>query len=148
MQGRGKRPGGKDKRPGGNDMERKRALLRSCLFGVLFFSVHVIAEGQQYRRYQPNSPTVSPYLNLLRFNDGGLPNYYSLVRPQQQQRDVNVRGRTLIQRQQRRLDQVNAELQTRQTLEPTGKASWFMYPGKRQSFQNTSRYYPQVNVGR
>ena len=135
-------------------MKAKHALVIGCLIGIQVFAGGETCEGQQ-RRYQPSSPTVTPYLNLSRFNTGGLPNYYSLVRPQQQQRSFNARETALRQQQQRRLDQqqrrldqVNTTLETRQTIEPTGKASWFMYPGSRQSFLNTSRYYPPVRVGR
>jgi hypothetical protein len=124
-------------------MIRKRVLLIVGLFGVLFLSGTKDCEGQ-VRRYQPRSPTMSPYLNLLRFNDGVLPNYFSLVRPQQQQRAFNARARSLGQQQQRQLQRVQGELQQTQILvTPTGKASWFMNPGTRQSFRNTTRYYPR-----
>lgn len=35
-------------------------------------------------------PTVSPYLNLFRRDGGGLPNYYTLVRPQINQQQINT----------------------------------------------------------
>ena len=130
-------------------MVRKRVLLIIGFSGLLYLSGTKVCEGQQLRRYQPNSPTLSPYLNLNRFNVGGLPNYYSLVRPVQQQRAFNTRARALRQQQQRQLRQVQGDLQQTQILvTPTGKASWFMNPGTRSSFQDTTRYYPQVNLGR
>ena len=44
------------------------------------------SEAQYQRRFEPSRPTISPYLNLFRFNDSNVPNYQSLVRPLQQQR--------------------------------------------------------------
>ena len=46
---------------------------------------HGLASAQGYspRGYVPRTPTVSPYLNLLRRDRGELSNYYTFVRPQQ-----------------------------------------------------------------
>ena len=110
---------------------------------------------QPIRRYQPNTPTVSPYLNLLRNdNNGGFPNYYSLVRPQLQQNAFNQRQKG-INAQQLSFDaQQNAAVgdlttQVQPLIAPTGKAGQFMNPGSRSTFMNTSRYYtrPQATGG-
>jgi hypothetical protein len=46
-----------------------------------------------------NTPTVSPYLNLYREDEGdGAPNYYAFVRPQQDQLEANARAAASLQR--------------------------------------------------
>jgi TolA-binding protein len=101
----------------------------------------------QAQGYQPSRPTVSPYLNLFQNNRGGqfnraLPNYYSLVRPQQQQQQVNQTQQQLLQQQNGTLQELQGNVQTLQqqkTGQPvvTGHNSWFL---------NTSRYYSQVGT--
>ena len=103
------------------------------------------AHGQQVRRYRAATPTVSPYLNLLRNNDeGALPNYYSLVRPQlqqqafiQQQQAINQQQMAFSAQQAAAVGSLTSQIQPLVT--PTGKASQFM---------NTSRYYPAVGGNR
>ncbi len=68
-------------------MRNRIAISLLTLWGC--FLLHGVVRGQAQRRYQPNSPTVSPYLNLLRTNLGPLPNYHSLVRPQLNQQNFN-----------------------------------------------------------
>lgn len=111
--------------------------------GLLCFSCVRESEAQ-VRRYQPQTPTVSPYLNLTRRNVGGLPNYYALVRPQIQQRQFNLQQRALNIRQQGEITRLESEVQRK--LDPataTGTGSWFMVPGNQTSFLNTSRYFPE-----
>lgn len=103
----------------------------------------------QVARYQPNTPTLSPYLNLSRFNNGGLPNYFALVRPQIQQRQVNLQQQALINRQERQIVRLQNEVQSGITpAGPTGSNSWFMIPGNQTSFLNTSQFFPEPNRGR
>ena len=79
------------------------------------------------------SPTVSPYLNLYREEQGnGAPNYHSLVRPQQQQFEAN-------QQQAQRLRQLERNIR---------QASTFASPSYSPSatagaarFGDTGRYY-------
>ena len=87
-------------------------------------------------RYQPSRPTVSPYLNLLRRDVGPIPNYYSLVRPQLNQIDLNQRQQVVNQQQ--------AQIQTNargvaalkeSTAAPTGTAS---------TYRNYGHYYPSM----
>lgn len=47
-----------------------------------------------------NRPTVSPYLNLLQRNGNGLPTYQTLVRPQIEQRQAELRNAAAIQQLQ------------------------------------------------
>lgn len=49
------------------------------------------AQARRQREYQPARPTISPYTGLLQTNFGALPNYFSLVRPQQEQTAFNRR---------------------------------------------------------
>lgn len=97
----------------------------------------------QVARYQPRTSTVSPYLNLGRFNGGGLPNYFALVRPQIQQRQINVQSQALARRQATEITRLQNEVQ--QELVPagmTGNGSWFMTQGTQSSYLRTGRFYP------
>jgi hypothetical protein len=109
----------------------------------------------QVRRYEPNRPTVSPYLNLFRndFNNRALPNYQALVRPLQLQQDINQQQQRLLLQQNQALRQLNTNLQnfeqravTGQLVAPTGKGSWFLRPSRRAQFLNTSRFYSQAGT--
>jgi hypothetical protein len=52
------------------------------------------------------TPTVSPYLNLYREDEGdAAPNYYAFVRPQQDQMEANARAAASLQRLQGQLRQ-------------------------------------------
>ncbi len=114
--------------------------------GVALF-VTSASFGQQMRRYTPETPTVSPYVDLLRFNDGGLPNYYGLVRPQLKQRAINNQGRLSSRQQSITLGQLQNDFQkNRLPIAPTGTGSWFMRSGARSTFLDTSRYYPQTTL--
>lgn len=99
----------------------------------------------QVARYQPRTSTVSPYLNLGRTNFGGLPNYYALVRPQIQQREFNTQAARVAQLQAMEISSLQSQVQ--QGLAPqgtaTGSSSWFMTPGMKHSFLDTSQFYPQ-----
>ncbi|QDT67244.1 hypothetical protein MalM25_01410 [Planctomycetes bacterium MalM25] len=54
-----------------------------------------------------SGPTISPYLNLFRdeTSDSSLPNYYTFVRPQQQQYEANQQQRQQLQQLQRQVQQ-------------------------------------------
>lgn len=86
-----------------------------------------------------NSPTVSPYLNLLRPQGGvAIPNYQALVRPQLQQQQINQQQGRQLQQLQRRTYQgpssqssAGAPIAIRSTGHTTG-------------FMNYSAYYPQL----
>ena len=122
-------------------------LMLAALLAVAWLAPCPVCSAQ-VARYQPQSPTVSPYLNLGRFNNGGLPNYYALVRPQIQQRQINLQEQSRLRQQERQLLTLQNEVQ--QGLAPagpTGTGSWFMTPGKQAKFLDTTRFYPQP-VGR
>jgi hypothetical protein len=107
--------------------------------------------GQYQRRYQPSRPTVSPYLNLFRFNNSVVPNYQSLVRPEQEALRFRQQQMQYDRQQTQSLGQLKSTVQgmqqtpvNSQVVAPTGNASWFNRGGGA-SFQNTSRFYSQSN---
>ena len=123
-------------------MNRRCNLSLCC--GLLVFCLWTGATcSAQVRRYQPATPTISPYHNLYRFNDGrSLPNYYSLVRPELQQRAINRREQALSRQQGKALQQLQNDVQRGlQPVAPTGKGSWFMIQGSKSTFLNSSGYF-------
>lgn len=113
-------------------------------FGLLFVGSNA---SQAQQRYQPSTPTVSPYLNLFQNNRNGsfnraLPNYYTLVRPQLQQNRINAQQQQLLQEQDTTIQDLQQNVQILQQQPGptvvTGHNSWF---------QNTGRYFAQVGVG-
>ena len=88
------------------------------------------ASGQSY---SPHTPTTSPYLNLLRFNSGPLPNYQSLVRPQLYQRQFNQNMQRQVRQNAIRSNQPQmtngaAPLGIRELrMQPTGVHGQFQY---------------------
>jgi hypothetical protein len=126
--------------------------LKSGLWAGLTLLSAVTASSAQVQRYEPSTPTVSPYLNLFRENqqNRALPNYYSLVRPMQQQNQVNQQQQRLLLQQTQEIGQLQTNVNALERREaegllvaPTGKGSWFGRPGTRSAFLNTSRFYSQ-----
>ena len=113
--------------------------------GVLAtFSAPATTEAQ-VQRYQPRRATVSPYINLSRINNGAVPNYYSLVRPQLLQQAFEAQVQRTQRQQTGALVDLNSRLEQRvEPVAPTGTASWFLTPGSRQTFLDTTGYYPQA----
>jgi hypothetical protein len=98
-------------------------------------------------QYTPSRPTVSPYLNLLRRDAGPVTNYYTQVRPQQQQQTINqqqqainLQQESLLQTQQQGLRTVqNGLLQIREPqANPTGTGGGFMNFSHFYSFQRSA----------
>jgi hypothetical protein len=92
-----------------------------------------------------NRPTVSPYLNLTtRSANTGLPNYFTMVRPQMEARDEDVARQRQSAQMQAQLDAV--ENQVRQSQQDaaammlTGRVGWSArgYP----RFGTYMSYYP------
>jgi hypothetical protein len=121
----------------------------SLMIGVViaFWGTQVTAQRQP-RSYTPSQPTVSPYLNLLRRDTGPVTNYYTLVRPQQQQQAINrqqqannQQQQSFLQTQQQGLRTVQQGLlQIRQSqASPTGRGGGFM---NYSHFYNFSRSAP------
>lgn len=119
-------------------------LTQALLVGVL------LALGQecsaQVARYQPQTSTISPYLNLNQFNFGGVPNYYALVRPQLQQQQFNRQQQLLNTSQGRVIYRLQNDVQRGLTpASATGSGSWFMAPGTQAKFLDSSHFYPEPN---
>lgn len=97
------------------------------------------ATAQQ--RYRPTRPTVSPYLNLLRANTSPVPNYYTFVRPVQNQIAINREQEQQIIEQRTLLNELqNQPLQVAPGPN-TGSAAWFRQPSGRAGFRNTRGYF-------
>lgn len=109
------------------------ALAFSCVLATSRFS----SAQNAVPRYQPSRPTVSPYLNLLRNDSGAIPNYYSLVRPQQQQIATNQQQQIELTRQRQQLESLNNNLLRVQ--EPTIRAT-----GIGSGFQDYSHFFPRA----
>ena len=137
---------------------KKNNLLLAALIGGLVWAQSEAASAQSYatqrgaltqrppargaRSYRPSSPTMSPYLNLLRTNTSAVPNYYSFVRPQQRQQEFNRQEQTLRQKQAQTLGKVQNDVQLGQSpIRATGTGGGFMQGGSRSTFMNSSRYY-------
>lgn len=75
-----------------------------------------------------NRPTVSPYLNLLQPQGGGLPNYQTLVRPAIEQRRQNRETQRQISQLQSAVALESAQGQRGETmLRPTGHTTGYFY---------------------
>mgnify|MGYP003501423407 CR=1 FL=1 len=119
-----------------------RSIIGALIMAVVWLASAGAEESHaQVRRYTPNTPTISPYLNLTRNNGGGLPNYYSLVRPQMQQQDFDRQQVAQQQTQGQKIMTLQDEVQA--GLTPTGKNAGFMNFGTRHRFGDTTGRYPQ-----
>jgi hypothetical protein len=103
---------------------------------ILTFLVQA-ASAQDVPRYRPQRPTISPYLNLLRADNGPLPNYYSLVRPQLNQQSFDNQMLLRSQEQAKSVRKL-ADFADSSVAGPTGSASTF---GNLSPFQNRSHFY-------
>lgn len=118
-----------------------RSSIGALIIAVVWLAGTAPESQAQVRRYAPNTPTISPYLNLTRNNGGGLPNYYSLVRPQMQQQDFDRQQAAKQQVQGQKIMTLQDEVQA--GLTPTGKGAGFMNFGTRHSFGDTTGRFPQ-----
>ena len=105
--------------------------------------------GQGLRSYEPASPTVNPYLNLLRTDFGPLPNYHSLVRPQLRQQAFNREASREIEYNLRQLSAVE---QTPAAESPGGVIQVRQAQGRpprvSSQFQYFSHYFPPPRAAR
>ena len=109
-----------------------KAIETSTIIVALLAVLCQNALSQDVPRYRPSRPTVSPYLNLLRNDNGALPNYYGLVRPQlnQQAFDNQI---TATSRSQTLAIQKLSHISGNTVNGPTGSGS---------VFKNYSHFYP------
>jgi hypothetical protein len=101
-------------------------LVASTLLGS--FDATVFAQGSRGQaaprsprasRYQPNRPTVSPYLNLFRRDGSPTTNYHTLVRPQLRQQDFNRRQEATSRQLEQSVEQTQRQLSV-PLVAPTG----------------------------
>lgn len=97
------------------------------------------AGAQDYPRYTPSRPTLSPYLNLTTPNRGVLPNYFSLVRPLQTQRSIDTRLTAAAQAQARTIRNLSQLTAAPPASQGTGTAS---------VYRQYSHFYPRLSGGR
>lgn len=78
-----------------------RCLQIKLIAGLLFFVAASQVQAQRVPGYSQR-PTVSPYINLFNSNQGGVNNYFSFVRPLQQQAQFNQQqlGQNFLLQQQ------------------------------------------------
>ncbi len=92
-------------------------------------SVGVGSMSQRSNARQPGTatdPTLSPYLNLFREErEDSLPNYYTFVRPVQQQVETNRNQQSQLQGLQRQVQRTAYQAPVAGTLPPTGTRSRF-----------------------
>jgi hypothetical protein len=119
-------------------MIRKALVLGGLLIGLLATDARAQRPGQTPpARYQPSRPTVSPYLNLFRQNEGPLPNYHSLVRPQLQNIENERRQQAINIQQQTEIRTLNRGLS--RIAQPAAAST-----GGGGTFRNFSHYYPSM----
>lgn len=126
-----------------------RLLSISCVaFVALLFTVDR-AEAQRVPNFN-RRPAISPFINLFNSNQGGVNNYFSFVRPLQQQQRVNQQQfnqNTRLQQQLNNRGQFNSPI----SLGPQiGGTQGMLRPGLQgvgtpstaATFLNHSHYYP------
>lgn len=121
------------------DGQEKAAFFRMA--GGVFIALALCGTGsrasaQQIPRYQPDRPTVSPYLNLLRSDVGPVTSYYGMVRPQLNQQAANQRSAA----QTRSLGMAIQSLQAANTTTTSGTGTGAV-------FRNRSHFFPSKQIG-
>lgn len=128
-------------------------LVATAIAGSAFGQGHGRAPtASQVPHYTPQSPTVSPYLNLLNRNGGPASNYYGLVRPLQRQQSFNEAQSQATSYQEQQLgsqaqqighlrDEQQAFSQPK--VKATGTSGWFQNMGQTPPYQVSSHYYGQ-----
>lgn len=99
-----------------------------------FMAVSRPGQAQDVNHYSPYRPTTSPYLNLLRFNTGPLPNYHSFVLPQleqqrfQRQTELELRENAIRFSQRQPMIEQSGPIGIRHTgVYPTGVHGQYQY---------------------
>lgn len=103
------------------------------------------ATSGEVPRYAPQSPTTSPYLNLLNRNGSAASNYFGLVRPLQRQQHINERATQQTYNQQQELQLLKKQQVAfdQPDIKPTGTAGWFQDYGPSMPYQKSDHYYGQ-----
>lgn len=92
--------------------------------------------SKPFRNIQ-QQPTVSPYLNLVRDDNGGTANYQTLVRPQVEQLNINRQQELQYERLDRQFQDFRSE-----SAYPQQGAINLRETGHTTQFMNRSHYYP------
>lgn len=114
---------------------RRRLIALGCALGVVLVADDAAAQRGQGAQYRPAQPTMSPYIGLLQTNVGPIPNYFSLVRPRQEQRAFNRQLQATTRVQSLQIQQLSSGTPQQPSAPQTGKAAGFM---------QHLHYYPQV----
>jgi hypothetical protein len=127
-----------------------RKLFLLFLAGVVASSATVVSAQQRPARYTPARPTISPYLNLLRRDTGPVPNYFTLVRPEFQQRAINQQQQAINELQRQDLLNQEQSLQQLQDSALRLRDPSMRSTGTGGGFMNFSHYYtsPRPTIGR
>jgi hypothetical protein len=127
-----------------------KCFLGTAVLTGLFFAVSRPAIAQYpstlasptYRSPALRSPTISPWLDLFRRNEGVLDNYNQFVRPQQQLRRAMAQQQNEITSQRLRQRRIQSEIGA---LQRDGRGH--MPTGVGGTFQNYLHYYPSYQQG-
>ena len=98
------------------------------------FASSLVAQGP---RYQPRTPTFSPYLDYFRRDVGALDVYNSIVRPNRELRSTLSRQQSTLLQGRQRIEQLQTQVDS--GVSPTGVGSRFM---------DYSHYYSKRPAGR
>jgi hypothetical protein len=131
-------------------MEVRQRLRKLLALAIAAAAISLACQNcvAQVRRYEPQTPTLSPYLGLSLFNNGSVPNYYAFVRPRLQQRALNLQEQALTRQNAGQIQRLENDVQRGIVpVAQTGTGSWFLTPGTRTTYLDTTRYYPAANVG-
>ena len=127
------------------DATRNRcgAAMRLAAILLVLISLEMAGAGaaRAQGRYRPQSPTISPWLNLQQKNAGPLGGYLSNVRPEQQLRDTLQQHQSSIQSNTGGLLTLQGQVrqsEKKESVRPTGTGSTFM---------NYSHFYPGYGTG-
>jgi hypothetical protein len=106
---------------------------------------HSGRSASQVPRYTPQTPTTSPYLNLLNRNGSTATNYFGLVRPLLNQQSINEAQAQTASSQEQQIRNVKDQQEAfeQPKVKPTGTAGWFKTEGATSPYQNGSHYYGQ-----
>ena len=101
-------------------------LLVGSVVAVVLFASEAEAQRSSQWQYQPSTPTISPYLDLLQTNFGPVPNYFSMVRPRLRQESINRQIQANERSRSLRIQALEDGSQAENPLSRTGKAGGFL----------------------
>lgn len=120
-----------------------RILVWSLFFAVLFLAQATPASAQRPvggRYLSPSGPTITPYLDYFRRDNGALDPYHNFVRPKAQLRQVQQQMNSQLQQERARTNQLGQELNK---MRESGAGA----TGAGSSYMNYMHYYNMSNSG-